>query len=212
MAHKIVGYLASKQEVIGKRIFGQVSQTTWGGSETYRIGDNNNATKFAFIAIPYTGSSSSRLYEVYLWCNTTVTSSAQNFVQHYREYQGEVSETSRETVAFRTANAHGYRYAPMGVAYLGDIMLSNNNLPVLRDNSNVVNVYDGDAPSSFTDDPTLSAFVDEVFAHEITPPKGQGTAIISIPASGARLTFTSAELSVSKTVFVDSDATIDMEE
>ena len=211
MAHKIVGYLASKQEVIGKRIFGQVSQTTWWGSETYRIGDNNNATKFAFIAIPQTGSGSSREYHIYLWCNTTVTSGAQNYVKYYREYEGETSEIGNATNGFGTANAHGYRFASMGIPYAGTIMVGGS-LPTLRDNSNVVNVYDGDAPSSFTDDPTLSAFVDEVFAHEITPPKGQGTAIISIPASGARLTFTSAELSVSKTVFVDSDTAIDMEE
>lgn len=206
MANKIVGYFTQKEEIIDKRIFGQVSQTTWWGSETYRIGDNNDATKFAFIAYPSSGSGSSREYGVSLWCNTTVTSGAQNYIKYYRIYEGETSEMGNETVSFGTANAHGYRLASMGIPYAGTIMLSGG-LPVLRDDNNVVNVYDGDAPSSI-DDPTFLAFVDAVFAQPVYPPVGQGTVVLDIPANGMNLTFTSALQGISNDKFVTGDTEI----
>lgn len=211
MAHKLIGYFTSKEEIIDKRIFGQVDETTLWGSATYKIGDGNNATKFAFIATAWSGSGSTREYAVQLWCNTTSTSNASNYIQYYRIYEGSITELTRETIGFSQANSHGYRQATMGIPMIGTILLDSNNLPILRDDNNVVNVYDGDAPSGL-EDPAFLAFVDAVFDHPAIPPKGQGTVTLDIPANGANLTFTSDLLGVSVTKMISKDAVVDMED
>ena len=211
MANKITGYFKNVSDVLDKRIFGRVSAATAWGASTYKIGESNDATKFAFIAQPISGSGSSREYGVYLWCNSTVTSGASNYVHYYMDYSGSISDVGNGTNTFGSANDHGYRSAPMGIPYSGTILLDSNNLPTLVDDNNVVNVYDGDAPSSYND-PDFSAFLDAVFDHPAIPPRGQGTVTINIPANGQTLTFTSSELSTSVTQLIDGDAVVDIEE
>ena len=207
MANKITGYFKNVSDILDKRIFGRVSAATAWGASTYKIGESNDATKFAFVAQPVTGSGSSREYGVYLWCNSTTSSGASNYVHYYMDYGGSISDVGNGTNTFSSANNHGYRSAPMGIPYSGTILLDSNNLPTLVDDNNVVNVYDGDAPSSYND-PDFSAFLDAVFDHPAIPPTGQGTVTIDIPSNGASLTFTSSEWGAQKTVFIDGDAEV----
>ena len=221
MANKLVGYYNNTDIFQADWIYAFSSPNIATGDKIISI-TQNDATKFALIAIP-SGSGSSRNYEVYLFSNSTVNYTInRNYRSRY--YNGNVdpgwdnwSEGPMYESTYNSYSAESptpaWSYYPIrcqlgGISYK---MLDENNLPIFVDSNKnpieFINILDSDWNRAVIQD-----FILEVMGKPAIPPKGQGTVTLDIPANGANLTFESALLGVSVTKMISKDAVVDMED
>ena len=227
MAHKIIGYFESVDDLIGKTFWLYNSKTYATSITITDITPRSAGTKWA-VCVWADNSSQSHpqagqhnyslaiIAQLTMACTVTYQSTC--------KYNGgggsyEPPPTNPEdldilvdygtgTVSLTVPNQSFYLWPySQGVfsfAFAYYHFLDEEGCPYVKDDSGILNNYGDDA---IITNSTLEAYTRSIMAHNANPPKGQGTAILTIPANGASFKFTSAQFG-SQTVFIDKDKTI----
>lgn len=231
MAHRIIGYFETAEEIIGKTFWLYYYQAYVVGVTITDITPKSGSKwAIAVWAENDTSPAEAGKHRFSLGIIAQVTEECTVTYEEVCKYDGGTATygtppkpvdaefrsvlnwgpwTLTLTPPSQSGSLYPYTYMIFSSTMANWRYIDSDGCPYIYDENGLVNNYGDNAIVTST---KQRNYVMEIMGHPAVPPKGQGTVTLEIPANGANLTFKSALLGVSVTKMISKDAVVDMED